>query len=186
MVRAGLVHCQFTAAEHEKLTSLPPASHPGWKPLPASIKGGKIDKPGAGIRSISVTTYSGKTLRVRQSNASHAERHLADFVNDFKSKTVIVGVDLEVRGKWTPCRNCAQTLTQMAIEIFEEAGSRKVAVKQLTLKCPEGVSLHPDCSNRLSEVTRNKCWKPRRSRILMGRWMWEPGAPSARRMPAAS
>jgi hypothetical protein len=131
---------QYTATPGENLTTVPPASHPGWRPIPASIKGGKVDRPAAGSTSMSVTTYSGKSLRVKQTNASHAERHMADFLYSFRSGTIVIGVELQLRGDWTPCRNCARTLTEMAAEVRKTAGEEPT---KLTVDC-RSVKLHPD------------------------------------------
>ena len=83
---------------------------------------------------------SGKTLRVPGRNVSHAEFHLANFVIDTKLGSRVLGVEIVMSGRWTPCRICAGTLVGLAQWIRRQAGDQEVT---LSIDCGK-VRLHRD------------------------------------------
>lgn len=106
----------------------------------ASAAGMLVMPPRPGRKTLDVLGLSGKTLRKAGSNASHAENHLTNFITDTQTRTFVVGVEIRLSGKWTPCSQCAGTLARLASWVREQAGDRQVT---LTLDCGT-TQLHGD------------------------------------------
>lgn len=106
----------------------------------ASAAGMLVMPPRPGQRSLDVLAASGKTLRKAGSNSSHAENHLTNFITDTRTHTFVVGVDVKLIGKWTPCSLCAGTLARLASWVRDQAGGAQVT---LTIDCGT-TQLHRD------------------------------------------
>jgi hypothetical protein len=104
-----------------------PIMVPSSRPA-AGIAGTLVMPPAPGSRTLEVQSMSGKTLRKRGSNASHAESHLSNFVTDIKLGSRVVGVEIVMGGKWTPCPLCAGTLAGLAGWVQRQAGDLEVTL----------------------------------------------------------
>ena len=93
--------------------------------LPAGIKGGVVrpqTEEERAAKQVRATTTSGKTLRKFKLNASHAEYHAAAWVDGLltteggtrRKMGDVTAVKFVLTGKYSPCRECANTLTDVA------------------------------------------------------------------------
>jgi hypothetical protein len=112
-----------------------PVMVPSGRPA-AGIAGTLVKPPAPGSREFEVLGVSGKTLPKRGSNASHAESHLSNFVTETKLG-LVAGMRVEISGKWTPCRDCAGTLKELATAL--KARNPKVS---LSITWGPNVRLH--------------------------------------------
>ncbi len=94
----------------------------------ASAAGTLVMPPRQDQRSLDVQAASGRTLRRAGSNASHAENHLANFITDTRTRTFVVGVEIRLIGRWTPCSLCAGTLARLARWVQGQARGQEVTL----------------------------------------------------------
>ena len=106
----------------------------------AGVAGTLVAPPQAGARTLETASMSGKTLRKRGANVSHAEFHSANFITDPRLKSLVTDVKITMQGKWSPCRECAGTLAELRKALVARAGAAGVTC---SIDC-SGVSLHGD------------------------------------------
>lgn len=77
---------------------------------PSAAHAGSLVSPSAtDPNALDVLSLSGKTLRKRGTNVSHAEFHAANFAADFKAGSTVVSISMTLFGKW-PCPDCVGSL----------------------------------------------------------------------------
>jgi Domain of unknown function (DUF4157) len=133
----------ITFAEPPDVSSLKFPNVPGAPS--ASQAGTLVMPPEKGSKSLEVQSASGKTLRKRGTNVSHAEYHLSNFVAGAKLGSQIVQVDLSIP-KMSPCRECAGQLVELARTL---KGRNSGVVLNLTY----GTRLHRSWDGKGHELT---------------------------------